>query len=93
MTLINSSRTNVPLYMISLFRLPKGVKERIDFFRRFIWQEGQEIRKYHWVQWQEICSPKDQGGLGVLDLEIMNKGILANGYGELKMKKVGGKIS
>lgn len=28
------------------------------------------------VKWSEICGPKNQGGLGVLDLEIMNKALL-----------------
>jgi hypothetical protein len=75
--LINSSLSSVPMYMISFFKLPKGVKEKMDFFRRrFLWQEDQGIRKYHLVQWPIICSPRDQGGLGVLDLDIMNKALL-----------------
>lgn len=28
------------------------------------------------VQWPIICLPKEQGGLGVLDLDIMNKALL-----------------
>ena len=75
--LINSSLSNVPLYMISFHRIPTGVKERMDFFRRrLLWQEDQGIRKYHLGQWPVICSPKDQGGLGVLDLDLMNKTLL-----------------
>lgn len=75
--LINSSLSNTPMYMISFYKLPKGVKERLDYFRRrFLWQEDQGIRKYHLVNWPLVCSPRDQGGLGILDLEIMNCAML-----------------
>lgn len=75
--LINSSISSVPLYMMSLYSLPCGVREKIDFYRRrFLWQEDQGIRKYHLVKWPVICLPKDQGGLGILDLDVMNKALL-----------------
>jgi hypothetical protein len=74
--------------MISFFKLPKGVKEKMDFFRRrFLWQEDQGIRKYHLVQWPIICSPRDQGGLGVLDLDIMNKALLGKWIWNLENKE------
>lgn len=77
LTLVNSSLNNVPLYMLSFYKLPKGVKRRLDFFRaRLLWQEDQGARKYHSVNWPIVCSPKDQGGLGVLDLEVMNLSLL-----------------
>lgn len=88
MILINSSLTNVPLYMISFYRLLVEVRERIDFYRRmFLWQEDQGIRKYHLVNWQEICFPKDQGGLGILDLEIMNEALLGKWIWRLETEK------
>jgi hypothetical protein len=34
-------------------------------------------KKYHLVNWQTICMPKDQGGLRILDLEFMNILLLA----------------
>jgi hypothetical protein len=30
------------------------------------------------VSWNKICRPKDQGGLGVLNLEIQNRALLLN---------------
>ena len=35
-----------------------------------------EKKKYHLVNWKTVCLPKDQGGLGVIDLEIMNIALL-----------------
>ena len=58
-------------------RIPKEVKKRIDFYRaRMLWRESQGVKKYHLVQWQKVCMPKDQGGLGVIDLEKMNIALL-----------------
>lgn len=41
-----------------------------------LWQEVVGIKKYHLVSWPLVCQPKDQGGLGILDLEAMNKCLL-----------------
>jgi hypothetical protein len=30
------------------------------------------------VAWKKICGPKDQGGLGVLNLDIQNKSLMLN---------------
>jgi hypothetical protein len=76
-TLINSSLSNLPLYMLSLFLAPKLVLKNWDTFRkRMLWQGGDNTRKYHLVNWPTVCSPKDQGGLGILDLRNMNISLL-----------------
>jgi hypothetical protein len=50
--------------------------ERTDLYRRFLWQDDQGIRKYHLVNWNTVCSPRETGRLGILDLEIMNIALL-----------------
>jgi hypothetical protein len=35
------------------------------------------------VAWDKICRPKDQGGLGVLNLEVQNKGLLLKNLDKL----------
>jgi hypothetical protein len=77
LVLINSVLTNMVLYMISFFQLPKGVLHRLDYFRsRFFWQGDNEKKKYRLTKWSVVCRPKDQGGLGVHDLEVKNKALL-----------------
>ena len=47
LVLINSVLSNMVLYMISFFQLPKGVLQRLDYFRsRFLWQGDNEKTKY-----------------------------------------------
>jgi hypothetical protein len=33
-------------------------------------------KKIHLVNWNSICTPKNQGGLGVLNLSYMNDALL-----------------
>lgn len=44
--LISFNLSNVPLYMISLFELPKGPSKRMNFYmRRMLWQEEENVKK------------------------------------------------
>jgi hypothetical protein len=71
LVLINSVLSNMVLYMLSFFLLPKGVLKRLDFFRsRFFCQGDSEKKKYMLAKWSVVCCPKDQWGLGIQDLEV-----------------------
>jgi hypothetical protein len=64
-TLINSSLTSVPLYMLSFYRIPVGVKEIMDRVRNnFLWDETEEKKKYDLVNSQTVCMPKIKVVLG-----------------------------
>ena len=64
--------------MCSFFEIPKEVLKKLDHFRsRFFWQGSEEKKKYRLTKWNVICRPRDQGGLGVLDLEVQNKCMLS----------------
>ena len=77
LVLINSVLSNMVLYMISFFQLPKGVLKRLDYFRsRFFWQGDSEKKKYRLAKWSVVCRPKDQGGLGIHDLDVKNRALL-----------------
>jgi hypothetical protein len=44
--LINSSLTNVPLYMLSMYKAPKNILKSMDLFRkRLLWQGGHITKK------------------------------------------------
>jgi hypothetical protein len=65
LVLINSSLTNVPLYMLSMYKAPKNILKSMDVFRkRLLWQGGHNSKKYHLADWNMVCSPRGQGGLG-----------------------------
>ena len=77
LALIRESLSNVPFYMMSLFELPKGVEKKMDVIRkRLLWNGNDNENKYHLVNWETVCQPTDQGGLGVVDLRVMNISLL-----------------
>ena len=56
LVLVNSILTNMVLYMLSFFQLPKGVLQRLDYFRsRFFWQGDGEKKKYRLAKWSVVC--------------------------------------
>ena len=63
--------SSLPMFMMSFFEVLKGVLKKIDYFRsRFFGQNDQEKRKYRLVKWSIVCQPKEQGGLGEIDLRL-----------------------
>ena len=42
-TLIKSSLSNLPMYFLSLFPIPVGVANCIEFQRDFLWRDGRRI--------------------------------------------------
>ncbi|OMO62830.1 reverse transcriptase [Corchorus capsularis] len=53
------------------------IKQQLDrIVRRFLWSSNSEGRKIHFIDWDSICKYKDQGGLGIIDLDIMNQALL-----------------
>jgi hypothetical protein len=64
--------------MLSIYKAPKNILKSMDLFRkRLLWQGGHSTKKYHLPDWNMVCSPRGQGGLGVLDLHKMNEALLA----------------
>ncbi|KAE8718620.1 hypothetical protein F3Y22_tig00110009pilonHSYRG00262 [Hibiscus syriacus] len=46
----------------------------------FLWGRGNGKNKIHWVNWSSVCKSKNEGGLGVWNLNSMNKELLGKWY-------------
>jgi hypothetical protein len=78
LVLINSVLSSLALFMLSFYEVPKEILHKLDFYRsRIFWQGYDHKKKYRLAKWGVICRPKDQGGLGVQNLEIQNKCLLS----------------
>ena len=76
-TLIKSTLASMPIYQMSLFRMPKIVVRRLEKVQRdFLWGGGNLERKAHLVNWEVVCADKDKGGLGLRKLAFLNKVLL-----------------
>lgn len=88
--LINSVLTSMPMFLLSFFEIPVGVRKRMAFYRfRFFWQSDEVERKYRLSKWDNICRPKEQGGLGVENLEVKNRCLLSKWLFRLSVEKKG----
>ena len=76
-TLICSTFSNMSIYFMFIFQLPKVVRMRLEQIQRdFLW--GGEVleQKPHLVRWPIVCLEKRKGGLGVKSLGTFNRALL-----------------
>ena len=63
LTLIRSMLSSLPIYFLSLFRMPKLVCSRLEKIQiDFLWGGGNLERKPHLVNWKTVCSKKNKRG-------------------------------
>ncbi|GJN31634.1 hypothetical protein PR202_gn00074 [Eleusine coracana subsp. coracana] len=60
------------IYALMADKIPSWLIEELESIcRRFLWVGGDnEIKDKCMVNWSLICSPKEYGGLGVLDFKL-----------------------
>ena len=72
--LIKSILQAMPTYLFSVLAAPKAILKQIrSIQRKFIWGSSGEKAKFSLVSWEDVCKPKDQGGLGLRDPKIMSE--------------------
>ena len=60
--------------VLSLFTIPISVVHRIEKLQRnFLWGGLGDEFKHHLVGWDKVCTPKENGGLGVSNLVLLIK--------------------
>lgn len=78
--LAQSILSDIPYHVMQTNMLLKGICEEIErSIRCFIWigAGNKNLRGIHLVRWDKITRPKQEGGLGILNLEVMNRALLA----------------
>jgi hypothetical protein len=64
--LIDSVLSSLPMFMMSFFRIPEGVLEKLDYYRsRFFWQCDEHKKKYRLAKWSILHKPKSVGGMAI----------------------------
>ncbi|GKV49208.1 hypothetical protein SLEP1_g55970 [Rubroshorea leprosula] len=88
--LINSVLSSLPVFLMSIYKIPTGILKSIDKIRRnFLWGGEGEGRKINWVSWERVCKKKEWGGLGVKDMRRFNLALMGKWWGRLASKDEG----
>ncbi|KAE8675999.1 Myosin-15 [Hibiscus syriacus] len=77
LVLIKSVLSSLPTYFLSMFKIPASILMALNsIMSNFLWGGGNGSKKIHWVKWDDVCKPKNEGGLGVRNLTSMNRALL-----------------
>ncbi|EXB29684.1 hypothetical protein L484_013458 [Morus notabilis] len=78
LTLIQSVLASLPIYFLSVFKIPVGVADAIEkLMRDFLWEGFSDDNLSHLVAWEQVHKPKDLGGLRIGNIRKKNEALLA----------------
>jgi hypothetical protein len=61
------------MFAMGIYLLHLGNHNAMDTHdARFFWEGVGNRRKYHMVDWPMVCTPKEFGGMGILNTRLMN---------------------
>ncbi|WCJ39636.1 RNA binding RNA-directed DNA polymerase [Euphorbia peplus] len=76
--LIKSVTSSILTYSMQTVLLPSSICSKLDACNQnFLWGSEPNARKIHLVNWNEVCKPKNEGGLGIRDTRTFNLAMLA----------------
>jgi hypothetical protein len=78
-TMIKLVAQALPTYTFSTFNVPNTVCDKLDVVtRRFLWNPKKESGKFiTWKAWDQLCQPKQLGGLKFKKAKRFNEALLA----------------
>jgi len=77
LVLVKAVLNCLPIYYLSLFKLPKKVaNDIIRLQRKFLWGGNREGNHMALVKWEVVQLRKEYGGLGVGDIVVKNAALL-----------------
>ncbi|KAL9685328.1 hypothetical protein QQ045_022776 [Rhodiola kirilowii] len=77
--LVSSTLQTMAFFWARVCILPKTVIHAVNSnCARFLWKGNCDKKGGHLVKWDVVCSSKEEGGLGLKDMDIMNQAMVMN---------------
>jgi len=75
---VNSVFSALPTFYMCSLKLPPQIIKQIDSYRKNCLRDKGDINRKGkcMVAWETACRPKDQGGLGIIDIKSQNEALL-----------------
>lgn len=76
--LVKSVTSSLPIYTMQTAKIPESINQEIDKCNsRFIWGSTEAKKKIHLIAWDNLCKPKENGGLGLRSMSKSNISFMA----------------
>ena len=63
--LIKTIAQAIPIYSMSIFKIPKAVGDSINStLAKYYRGQTKDEKKIHWINWKKLCTQKEKGGMG-----------------------------
>ncbi|XP_022039954.1 uncharacterized protein LOC110942484 [Helianthus annuus] len=86
--LINSVLSAMHIYWASVFIIPARVINDLEKrMRRFLWNVGNIGKVKAKVAWNDVCLPKQEGGLGIRRVGDVNRALITNHIWSILVKR------
>ncbi|GJR98086.1 RNA-directed DNA polymerase, eukaryota, reverse transcriptase zinc-binding domain protein [Tanacetum coccineum] len=86
--LISAVLSSIQVYWSSVFLIPQTIIEEINkILKGFLWRQGELTKGKAKIAWANVCKPKKEGGLGIKNLAVWNKAMLAKHIWNIAVKK------
>ncbi|GJY18410.1 hypothetical protein Tco_0389901 [Tanacetum coccineum] len=86
--LVISVLSSMHIYWASVFILPMGIINHIEqLMSGFLWCQGDMKRGKAKVLWEDVCLPKQEGGLGIRRLENFNVALMCTHVWKIVTRK------
>nr|GEY04183.1 RNA-directed DNA polymerase, eukaryota [Tanacetum cinerariifolium] len=77
LTLIKFVLGSLPIYYMSIYRVPNGVIQELETIRSHFFNGcDTSSKKASWVRWSTVLTAKNKGGPGVASMFALNRGLM-----------------
>ena len=76
--LVQTVLFGVQSYWAQLFIFPAKIIKLIESLcRSYLWSGTRHVTKKALIAWEQVCRPKSEGGMGLINMAIWNKAAVA----------------